>query len=180
MVRAVMDGAQILNLSLACHTLGNMPPIAIQAALDVIGELERDAGREVLIVAAAGNFGDTLPSWPAAFRRVVSVAALTPEMRPAEWSSRGQVTFSTIGQGVRSAFVEGREPPRVDQSQAEFGADAWAYWTGTSFAAPQITGALASLSQTEGIPLRETLRRLLADGQHIPDFGQGLGILPGL
>ena len=45
MIQAVKDGAQILNLSLGCQTQDNVPPIAIRAALDVIGELEREQGR---------------------------------------------------------------------------------------------------------------------------------------
>jgi Subtilase family len=183
MIRAVKEGAaQIVNLSLGCETQDNVPPIAIRAALDIIGEWERETGREVLIVAAAGNFADnTTPCWPAAFRRVVSVAGLAPDMRPAQWSTRGSwVTCSTIGQGVSSTYVEGRESPVVDPQAQDFGPDSWAVWSGTSFAAPQITGALARLHQENGYPLREALRRLLAAGQPIPEFGQALKILPGV
>jgi subtilisin family serine protease len=180
MIQAVKDGAQIINLSLGCQTQDNVPPIAIRSALDVIGELEREQGREVLIVAAAGNYADTTPCWPAAFRRVVSVAALAAGLRPAAWSSRGfWITCSTIGQGVHSTYVEGRESPLVDQDPHDFGLDAWAVWSGTSFAAPQLAGALARLHDSSE-PLRDTLRRLLAAGRPIPGFGQSLKILPGI
>ncbi len=164
MIQAVKDGAQILNLSLGCQTQDNVPPIAIRAALDVISELEREQDREVLIVAAAGNYADTTPCWPAAFRRVVSVAALASDMQPAQWSTRGfWVTCSTIGQGLHSTFVEGRESPLADQVPHDFGPDSWAIWSGTSFAAPQLTGALARLHDGSE-PLGGTLRRLLAAG----------------
>lgn len=180
MIRAVKDGAQILNLSLGCQTQDNVPPIAIRAALDVIGELEREQGREVLIVAAAGNYADTTPCWPAAFRRVVSVAALASDLQPAHWSTRGfWVTCSTVGLGLHSTYVEGRESPMVEQVPHEFGPDAWAVWSGTSFAAPQLTGALARLHD-RGEPLGDTLRRLLRAGRPIPDFGHALKILPGV
>ena len=180
MIRAVKDGAQILNLSLGCQTQDHVPPIAIRAALDVIGELEREQGREVLIVAAAGNYADTIPCWPAAFRRVVSVAALASDLKPAHWSTRGfWVTCSTIGLGLRSTYVEGRESPLVDKVPHDFGPDAWAVWSGTSFAAPQFAGALARLHDRSE-PLGDTLRRLLAAGRPIPDFGQALKILPGI
>ncbi len=180
MIQAVKDGAQIINLSLGCQTQDNVPPIAIHAALDVIGELEREQGRNILIVAAAGNYADTTPCWPAAFRRVVSVAALASDMQPAHWSSRGfWVTCSTIGQGLHSTYVEGRETNLADQVPHEFGPDAWAVWNGTSFAAPQLTGALARLHNA-GEPLGVTLRRLLRAGRPIPDFGQALKILPGV
>jgi hypothetical protein len=181
MIQAVSDGAEILNLSLGCQTQDNLPPIAISAALDVIRELERAQDREVLIVAAAGNYADAIPCWPGAFRRVVAVASLTPGMLPSPWSSRGSwVTCSTIGQGQRSTYVEGRESVLFDPDPRDFGPDAWAVWSGTSFAAPQITGALARLHQQHQYPLREALRRLLAAGRPVPDFGQAIKILPGI
>jgi len=182
MIRAVKEGgAQIINLSLGCQTQDNVPPVAIQAALEIISEWEHETGRDVVVVAAAGNFADTNPTWPAAFRQVVSVAGLTPDMQPAQWSTRGfWVTCSTTGQGLRSTFVEGKEAPSLNPVPQHSGPDAWAVWSGTSFAAPQITGALARLHQNEGYPLREALRRLLEAGQPIPQFGRALKILPGI
>jgi len=181
MIRAVKDGADILNLSLGGQTPDDLPPIAIRAALDVIAEVERREDRKVIIVAAAGNFGDTRPCWPAAFRRVVSVAALTPDMQPSPWSSSGfWVTCATIGQGVRSTYVQGQESALVDPEPNVFGADSWAAWNGTSFAAPQIAGALARLHEKNQYPYREALRRLLAAGRPLPGFGQALKILHGI
>ncbi|MGE5293043.1 MAG: S8 family peptidase [Micromonosporaceae bacterium] len=181
MIRAVKEDAEILNLSLGCQTLDDQPPIAIKAALEVISELEHRYGREVLVVAAAGNFGDTRPCWPAAFREVVSVAGLAPDMLPSQWSTHGfWVTCSTIGQGLRSTYVEGRQSIEFDPTPHTFGPDAWAAWNGTSFAAPQITGALARLHQEKKLPLREALQKVLAVGRPIPDFGQALKILPGI
>jgi hypothetical protein len=181
MIRAVKEGAEILNLSLGCQTQDNVPPIALRAALDVISEWERAEGREVIIVAAAGNYADSTPCWPAAFRSVVSVAALAPDMLPLPWSSRGSwVTCSTIGHGLRSTFVQGQESVLVVPEPHDFGADAWAAWSGTSFAAPQISGALARLREKHQYPLREALRRLLAAGRPVPEFGQAIKILPGI
>ena len=181
MIQAVKDGAEILNLSLGCQTQDNIPPIAIRAALEVISELEREQDREVLIVAAAGNYGDATPCWPGAFSRVVSVAGLAPDMLPSAWSSYGSwVTCSTVGQGLRSTYVEGRESSAVDPDPQTFGADSWAAWSGTSFAAPQVTGALARLHEQYQYPLHEARRRLLAAGRPIPDFGQAIRILPGI
>ena len=181
MIRAVKeDEAQIINLSLGCQTHDDLPPIAIAAALEVIGDWERETGQEVLVVAAAGNYGDPRPCWPAAFRQVISVAALVPGLLPAPWSSRGfWVTCSTIGQGVRSTYVEGRESPLLDPDPRNFGPDAWGVWSGTSFTAPQITGALARLHEEYGYPLREALRLLLDAGQPVPGYGRALKILPG-
>jgi len=111
----------------------------------------------------------------------VSVASLAPDMLPSPWSSRGfWVTCSTIGQGLSSTFVQGRESDQVNPEQYAFGPDAWAVWSGTSFTAPQITGALALLHERYGYPLREALRQLLAAGRATPYFGQALRILPAI
>jgi Subtilase family len=181
MIRAVVeDGAQIINLSLGCHTHDNVPPIAIAAALDIIAEWEHEHHTKVVVVAAAGNYGNTVPCWPAAFREVVSVAALTRRMYPATWSSRGfWVRCSTIGQGVQSTYVEGRESPDLDPSPYNFGPNSWAAWSGTSFAAAQVTGALARLHASHGYAPDEALRRLLRAGRPTPDFGRAVKVLSG-
>jgi hypothetical protein len=181
MIRAVRDGADIINLSLGCQTQDNIPPLAIDCALQIIGELETEQDREVLIVAAAGNYADTTPCWPAAFRRVVSVAALAPDMRPSPWSTSGSwVTCATIGQGVPSVYVDGAESPQVAAHPYQFSGNSWALWSGTSFSAPQITGAIARLRQENGYSLRVALTTLLSAGYPEPGFGQALKILPGI
>jgi subtilisin family serine protease len=191
MIRAVLDGNEIINLSLGCQTENDFPPVAMGAAVDWIGDWERETGREVLIVAAAGNYGDTRPCWPAAFHRVVSVAGLAPDMLPAQWSSRGfWVTCSTIGQGLASTFVEGTEsplitlspvPPGLQHGAVTFtGNPPWAVWSGTSFTAPQITGAVANRYPGSRQTLRGTLQAVLAYGWALPDFGQAVQILDGI
>jgi hypothetical protein len=180
MIRAVTeDGAQIVNLSLGGHTHDDVPPIAIAAALEIIEEWKQKEHREVVIVAAAGNYGDKTPCWPAAFPEVVSVAGLTRGLQPAPWSSRGfWVKCSTIAQGVRSTYVEGRESPWLDPWPEDFGANSWAAWSGTSFAAAQVTGALARLHEEKSYSPYEALRRLLRSGRPVPQFGRAVKILP--
>lgn len=181
MIAAVEAGADIVNLSLGNQSRDNVPPVAMAAALDRIAEIERQQGRRVLLIAAAGNYGDDLPCWPAAFRRVVSVAALGPDRQGADWSSRGWwVTCSAIGEGVRSTYVEGEESPAADPEPDTFGPDAWALWSGTSFAAPQVAGAVARIASETGLDVHQALGRLLEDGVRTPDFGRALRILPGI
>jgi hypothetical protein len=179
---AIADGATILNLSLGSATVdGEAPP----AVADVVQQ-----NPDVLVVCAAGNGGDDVPVWPARLAKthdnVVSVAALDPAGDIADWSSRGDATFSAIGEGVVSTYVIGREDGALvgDPFPDEYGRDSWALWTGTSFAAPQITGALARIMMSSERPLsvREAVTDLRRRGVE-PDAGDGYGtrvrILPG-
>ncbi|GEK22126.1 S8 family peptidase [Cellulomonas xylanilytica] len=180
-VRAVRDGAQIVNLSLGTQTQYDQPSLAIAAALDAVREIELERGEDTLIVAAAGNFGDTTPTWPAAFRRVVSVGALTADLRPSAFSSRGWwVDCSAIGEGVLSTYVQGEQSPDFTEDPESFPADAFSRWSGTSFAAPQVAGAVARLMHEHGLSARQAYVQLLATGRPMPDFGQTFDILPGV
>jgi subtilisin family serine protease len=181
MVRAAREGAQIINLSLGLEALEDRPPLALQVALEMIDEIAAETGREVLVIAAAGNFGNDRPCWPAAFSEVVAVGALTQALEPADWSSRGYwVDCSTIGEGVRSTYVEGEESPKIDPTPDRFGPSAWALWSGTSFAAPQVAGAVAQIAQERGAGPRAALRILLDGAREIPGYGRGVEILPGV
>jgi subtilisin family serine protease len=180
-VRAVRDGAEVVNLSLGTQTVDDAPPVALGAALEVVAEIAASEGRDVLLIAAAGNFGDERPCWPAAFRRVVAVASLQADGSPASWSTRGAwVDCATVGEGVLSTLLPGAEDPAIDTHHPDvFGDSSWAVWTGTSFAAPQVTGAVARHCQETGSSPREALAVLLAAGVSVPEFGQALVILPG-
>ena len=58
--------------------------------------------------------------------------------------------------------------------------DPWAWWTGTSFAAPQITGAIARLAAEQGITARQAADRLDEFGKPVPGYGKAMQILEGI
>ena len=180
------QGAQILNLSLGSETVDDRAP-------DVLAEVVAEFAAEhpdVLVVCAAGNNGDAEPVWPAALAgehdNVVAVAALDRHGLPARWSSHGDwVRFSAVGEGVVSTYVQGTEDGDLidDPFPDTYGPDSWAAWTGTSFATPQVTGALARLmveSERELSP-RAALEQLHRRGTDLRSagYGTGLRILPG-
>ena len=182
------DRAEVVNLSLGVQTVDDQPLLAFQVALELLSEGEQD---DVLLVAAAGNYGDTRPCWPAAFRRVVAVAALTSDLKPAPWSSHGHwVDVSTVGEGVVSTYVRGREDPALSPGT---GPDdwpmqdsrPWAVWSGTSFAAPQVAAEVArrlaeqrAAGDLTATP-RAVLVALLAGRPRLPDYGVPVPILSG-
>ena len=178
MITAVEEGADVLNLSLGIQTIDDQPPVALDAALDWIQGNYPD----VAVVAAAGNFGEERECWPAADQRVISVAGLTAEGTGASWSSRGVwVTMSAIGEGVRSTYVRGKESPIVDPEDPDpFGNNPWAVWTGSSFAAPQVAGAIARLCEgRESLTPPAAAEILRQSGPQLPLYGTALVLLPG-
>ena len=76
-------------------------------------------------------------------------------------------------EGVRSTFVPGRVSPII-----EFPENAWALWSGTSFAAPQVAGAIAKIAIEDRVTPTEAKRRLLTGARVIPLHGNMVEILP--
>jgi hypothetical protein len=177
LLRAARDGATIVNLSVGTTTADDEPPVALAVAMEILSERHPD----VVVVAAAGNDGDTRRCWPAAFPDVVGVAGLTAGGLPSAWSNRGDwVTCASVGEGLVSTFVTGCKADPGGGAVTVFGADPWACWTGTSFAAPQIAGALArACSASPGRTPREALAALTRDAPAIAGFGRAVRVLPG-
>ena len=72
----------------------------------------------------------------------------------------------------------GKESPSVDYDYEQFPQDAWALWSGTSFAAPQVAGAIAKIAIDDGVTPTEAKRRLLTGAKEIPLYGKQVEILP--
>ncbi|GIG38958.1 S8 family peptidase [Cellulomonas phragmiteti] len=179
LVRAVRDGAHVVNLSLGTQTLFDEASIPLGAALDVIRDIEDERGSTTVLVASAGNYGDTGPTWPAAFGRVVAVGGLTADLKPTTWSSHGPwVDISTVGEDVVSTYVPGTQNPAFGEGRT-FGANAFASWVGTSFAAPQVSGAIARTMTELGVTGPQAVDALLAAGKPVAGYGKALQILPG-
>lgn len=167
------EGRGVINISLGMESHDGQEPLGLRCALDRLPP-------EVVVVAAAGNRPTGVPWWPAASKRVLGVAShggVAERLRPSEWSNRGSwVDFSAWGEGVISTFVPGEEttdndddtpfPPDGDIFR---GKNPCAMWTGTSFAAPQVTGLLAAALAASG-------RRQLTRAQAQKEL-QGLGTL---
>ncbi|MEV4349294.1 S8/S53 family peptidase [Actinoplanes sp. NPDC049596] len=197
--QAFDEGARIINLSLGMTTENDEPPPVLETTLKRITNDYSD--KEVVIIAAAGNFGDRTRCWPAASPAVHAVGALietedvenlasarrTGRFETADWSSQGDhIKFWTVGEGVRSTFVTGNESPDFDDEPEVFPPNAWALWSGTSFAAPQIAGAVARLQQERGMTPRQAVDYLsdagatVRDQQGTEQKGKGLRILSGI
>ena len=171
----------IINASFGTPAVGGVPPLALRDAVARIATEHPD----VLIVASAGNDGGEDQLYPAGFSQygVKAVGALNPDLTGADYSNRGSwVHCSAVGVGVVSTFVAGLLPPEDDLGVADirFGKNAWATWSGTSFTAPQISGAVAYLcSQQPGLLPKNAFTKLLTGRPTVNKFGTVVHILPG-
>lgn len=126
-VAAVDAGARLINLSLGGYSTSEALDRAVAYA----------AAHDALIVAAAGNDAAARLVFPAADPRVVSVGATDADGRLASFSNSGpQLRLTAPGVGIRAASSGNTRVP----------------FSGTSAAAPVVTGALAALlSQSPGL-----------------------------
>lgn len=156
LVRARGAGAAIVNLSLGGYAESDAVPLGLAAAL------RNDKDGCVVVVAAAGNDGASRPFYPAALPGVIAVAALNSSGRRAGFSNFGPwVDAAADGDRLVSTFVTGKVMTDSDgDGQADVFGMPYAYWSGTSFAAPQVSAAIAA--------------RMSATGQSAADAAHGL------
>lgn len=127
----------VLNLSLGCTTEDAKPSMALTTALAALGP-------ETLVVAAAGNHatqeeGPPPPVYPAALDNVVAVGAL---------DGKEQASFSPRVPWV-DALAQGVDVVSTCAPGPD-GRPAFAAWSGTSFAAAIVSGAVAARTRECG------------------------------
>jgi subtilisin family serine protease len=151
----------LVNASLGGYTHDDMAPPALEALLS-----KQDP--ESVIVAAAGNNGQSRPFWPAAFKHVIAVGAVDTRrgaMTRAAFSNfGGWVDCCAPGVDIRSTYVRGEwrlDAPGEDGSLEKL--EGWACWSGTSFAAPQVTAAIAARMKGTSLTPRQAAHAVLSD-----------------
>jgi subtilisin family serine protease len=163
---ATVRGARVINISFGGRGFSADEQAAIDAAVR--------AG--ALVVVAAGNEGGRggPPSYPGAYRQVVTVAAVGSSQRPLPLSERGpQVSIAAPGEDVASVRARGRRPAPGGALVAR---------SGTSVAAAIVSGVAARLmAQRPGVTagqiraiIESTARDLPPAG---PDSATGAGLV---
>ncbi|MEO0598648.1 MAG: S8 family serine peptidase [Chloroflexota bacterium] len=128
-IYAVDNGADIINLSLAGPTSSVMLEAAVAYAVD----------SGVVVIAAAGNFGQPNAFYPAAYPSVIAVASIDP------------VTFERSSFSNYGADVDVLAPGR-DILTTNLAGD-YEFVSGTSFAAPIVAG-ITAMSEALNTPLK--------------------------
>jgi hypothetical protein len=145
------------------------------ATFDDVFETRIRYMKGLVVLAPAGNDGRPRRTWPAAYREVISVGALSTSWRDrASFSNFGKwVDVYAPGQDLINAFPSGKyvtaEPP--ENQDREF--DGMAIWSGTSFSAPIVAGLIAARMSATGENARQAADALLhlADAQAVPGIG---------
>lgn len=161
---AVSNAINIISLSLG----GNAESSILKSSLD-------DAiGKNILVVAAAGNDGPDKGTidWPAAYKNTVAVGAIAEDGLVSDWSSRGvndgdyvvedrEIEFGAPGVNVESTWLDG----------------GYRYLSGTSMAAPHVSGLAAKLWNGVATSTRANLQNMARDiWTQGDDTATGLGL----
>jgi subtilisin family serine protease len=165
-LRALPADIHVINLSLGATTHNNVGLPDTQVALQELAQREP----RPVVVAAAGNDGVTQETYPAAFKDVIAVGARqAPGGERACFSNHGiWVDACAMGQRVHSTFFDIEAtpeelppgclpgPPPGPQQFRGF-----ATWSGTSFAAPCVAGAIAARMTDQNVDAVEAAFQLV-------------------
>jgi hypothetical protein len=168
------DDRTILSLSFGGHTMDDEAIVLGWA----IRQFQSKGG---VVVASAGNDSSCLPAFPAALPDVVSVGAVGPG-GPAPFTNYGPwVRACAPGVHLTSMFFEGFEgkehagPDGIDPDNFE----GWAMWSGTSFSAPVVVGALARMMMWAKCSAAEAVERVVdaPELMRIPNLGTVVNVI---
>ncbi|MCP2246755.1 Subtilase family protein [Lentzea aerocolonigenes] len=156
----------VLNLSLGCFTEDDVASEPLRRTIEALPD-------DIVVVASAGNQGTQRPSWPAALCGVTAVAAAEQKrdgsLVPAFYSNWGHwVDACAIGNRA-STYLKGEWQLPGEASATPFAL--WAYWYGTSFAAPLVTGRIAATMAADGITAAQARDKLLSGAEFAPGYG---------
>jgi serine protease len=155
---AADHGAHVINLSLG----GFLPSAEVNKAVQYAHS------KGVVVVAAAGNSGSRVKSYPAAFENVIAVAATQYDRAPTFYSNFG--TYVDIAAPGGNTLIDQNDdgsPDGIMQETLKRAANgdaimepAFALYMGTSMAAPHVAAA-AALLVAQGVSNPAEVERIL-------------------
>ncbi len=163
------DLPDIFNLSFSAYGENDEPPPMIAAAVANL------IAHGKVVVASAGNSASCRKTFPAALPGVVSVGALGL-FGPAPFTNFGPwVRASAPGVDVVSNYFDPDDPTTMPNDECGHPFTGWAAWSGTSFAAPAVVGALAARMIATQCTAVEAVRDVI-DAPHLMRW-PGLGTI---
>ncbi len=120
---AADHGIRVISISIG----GTSASSTLQGAVDYAWS------KGAVVIAAAGNSGNSVPNYPAACDKVIAVSATDANDNLPSWSSFGTwVDLSAPGNSILTTSTGG----------------SYGYWSGTSFSAPLVSGLAALVLST--------------------------------
>lgn len=145
------DLPQLISISAGTYTRKNLGLLGLEILMAGKGA---DDGVRTIVVAAAGNDATDDPFYPAAYEWVIGVGSVDPDGKRSSFSNFGRnADVYARGRDLVNAFCVGTYTchyPENKTPQTQNGVpdvrkfDGLARWSGTSFAAPMVTGAIAA------------------------------------
>jgi thermitase len=148
---SVDNRAKVINLSLGFPGNSKIVEHAVNYAWQ----------HGIVVVAAAGNDSTDKPSYPAAYDKVISVAATDDSDVKADFSNYGKIDVAAPGVGILSTVPISADPD----------GDGYQAWDGTSMASPHVA-ALAGLLAAQGRTAPEIRRRIEKTAVDLGDAGK--------
>ncbi len=148
------DLPQLISISAGTYTRKNLGLLGFELLMAAKGA---DDGVKTIVVAAAGNDTTCDPFYPAAYPWVIAVGSVDPDGKRSDFSNYGPwVDVYARGRDLVNAFPVGtytcHYPQNIDPVTGphvrQF--DGMAKWSGTSFATPIVTGAIAAQMSATG------------------------------
>jgi membrane-anchored mycosin MYCP len=158
-------GVDVLNLSLGCFTDDDRPPLLLMTAIDRLDPA-------TVVVAAAGNHGETFPRrplWPAALDDVVAVGATGCDGRLVPWSPdpahNPWVDVLACGENVESTYLTGpvctKDLANGSAGNCPVDFHGFACWSGTSFASARVSGKIAAAARPPAVSAAAAIAKLI-------------------
>lgn len=136
---AIEQEVDVINLSIGGNHYSSIENAAVQEAIN----------RGIVVVASAGNDGDSLYNYPASFENVISVGSISPRGEISSFSNHNdQIDFVAPGEYVFTTQIY----------------NSYDYLAGTSFSAPIVSGVAALMKAVNpSLSPGEITRELAAD-----------------
>ncbi len=151
------DLPQLISISAGTYTRKNLGLLGFEILMATKGAVD---GVKTLVIAAAGNDETDDEFYPAAYEWVVGVGSVDPDGKRSSFSNYGRnADVYARGRDLVNAFCvgtytchypENKTPPTNNGVPDVRKFDGLARWSGTSFAAPMVTGAIAAHMSATG------------------------------